>query len=113
VGKTVDRTLAGADRYFTGSAVAAKVAAVLGHAPVTVGIASGTVFPDALTGGAYVANAGGALLLTQPTVLSGPAAGMLSTWHTKLAAVDVFGGGSAVGANTFDMVVKAVNGRVV
>jgi hypothetical protein len=112
-GKTVDHTLAGTDRYATSAAVAARVATTLGHAPTTVGVASGTMFPDALTGGAYIANAGGALLLTDPAALSGPARATLHTWLTQLSAVEVFGGRVAVSDSTLASVVSVVGGRVV
>ena len=69
-GKTVNMTLARTERYLTGADVATRIAQVIGHVPATVGVASGTVFPHALTGGAFIANAGRALLLTDPAALS-------------------------------------------
>lgn len=106
-------TLAGPDRYVTSAAVAARISVALGHAPTTAGIASGTVFPDALTGGASIANAGGALLLTDPAVLSGPARATLHAWRTQLTTVEIFGGSAAVNASTSLSVISAVGGRAV
>jgi putative cell wall-binding protein len=112
-GKTVTMTLAGNDRYLTGADVATRIAQVLGHTPATVGVASGTVFPDALTGGAFMANAGGALLLTDPASLSAPTKAVLSGWRSPLTAVEIFGGTSAVGASPFASVVSAVDGHAI
>ena len=58
--------LQGADRYAT----AAAVATAIFTAPTSVGVASGVTFPDALSGGAYQAQAGGPILLTAPTALA-------------------------------------------
>ncbi len=38
--------------------------------PGTVGLASGTNFPDALSGGAHIARFSGPMLLTDPSTLS-------------------------------------------
>ncbi|HEX7105178.1 MAG TPA: cell wall-binding repeat-containing protein, partial [Acidothermaceae bacterium] len=51
--------LVGADRYATSAAVAQKFF----NAPLSVGLASGMNFPDALSGGAVTANHGGPILL--------------------------------------------------
>jgi putative cell wall-binding protein len=94
----VDPNLAGADRYHTATAVAAKVATVLGHAPSAVALASGTTFPDALTGGAYAANAGQTLVLTDPLTLTPATAEYLQGLRMSgsLKAVEIFGGPVAV-----------------
>ncbi|MCU1376263.1 MAG: hypothetical protein JWO68_3549 [Actinomycetia bacterium] len=57
--------LKGADRYET----ATKVANQFFPGPVVAGLASGTVFPDALGGGVHAAMKGGPLVLTASTVL--------------------------------------------
>lgn len=112
-GKTVNISLAGGDRYATGAAVANAVASVTGHIPTSVGIASGTTFPDALTGGAYAANAGEPLLLTAPGGLSSPTASLLSSWAPQFTAVTVFGGDAAISGPTFATIVKVVHGTAV
>jgi hypothetical protein len=109
-GKAVNTGLAGADRYATGSAVAKAVASVTGHTPTSVGIASGSAFPDALTGGAYAANAAEPLLLTDPGSLSAPTASLLSGWASQFTAVTVFGGNAAISGPTFAAIVKTVHG---
>ena len=57
--------LSGADRYAT----AAMVASTLFTSPANVGVASGTAFPDALSGGAFQAHFGGPIVLTDPHIL--------------------------------------------
>jgi putative cell wall-binding protein len=109
-GKTVNAGLAGADRYATGTAVANQIVNVLGHFPTSIGVASGTTFPDALTGGAYAANAGEPLLLTAPGSLPSTTAGLLAGWASQFTAVTVFGGQSAISGPTFAAIVKAVHG---
>jgi putative cell wall-binding protein len=97
-GETVDHTLAGSDRYATAVAVAARYAAITGRATTQVGLASGVVFPDALSGGAYAAKVGMPLLLTNPQVLSPETAGYLTGLRQAktLQFLDVFGGPEAV-----------------
>ncbi|OLE26869.1 MAG: hypothetical protein AUG49_07075 [Catenulispora sp. 13_1_20CM_3_70_7] len=97
-GQTVDHTLAGGDRYATAVAVAARYAAVTGHAPTRVGLASGVVFPDALSGGAYAAKIGMPLVLTDPQTLSPETAGYLAGLRQAktLQWVEIFGGPNAV-----------------
>jgi putative cell wall-binding protein len=109
-GKSVNGALAGADRYATGAAVAKHVATVTGHVPTAVGVASGAAFPDALTGGAYAANAAEPLLLTEPDSLPGPTAALLSTWAPQFTAVTVFGGHAAITDQAFAAIVKSVHG---
>ncbi|WP_190276714.1 cell wall-binding repeat-containing protein [Catenulispora acidiphila] len=110
-GRTVDRSLAGSDRYVTATDVATRVAQILGHTPATVGVASGTAFPDALTGGAFIANAGGALVLTDPTRLTASTGALLTGWHGGLSTIEVFGGPLAVSGPTYDAIVKTVGAR--
>jgi YVTN family beta-propeller protein len=84
----------GADRFATGVAVAQQFFA----AATRAGIASGGAFPDALAAGAYMAAAGGPLLLTQPTGLPGSVASYLGGIDTTIVSADIFGGSAAVSA---------------
>ncbi len=93
--------VAGADRYATSVAVATTFFA----APVTVGIASGRAFADALSGGADIASAGGPLLLTDPVSLSPAVAAYLTADKSALTSVVIYGGPSAVA----DQVVAAAS----
>jgi putative cell wall-binding protein len=111
-GKSVDESLSGGTRYDTATAVADKVAQVTGHAPTSIGVASGTTFPDALTGGAFAANAGVPLLITEPTVLSGPTQAQLAMWVNSLATVDVFGGKVAVSDGVLNAVATTLHGKI-
>jgi putative cell wall-binding protein len=84
--------LVGADRY--GTAVA--VAAGLFSGPAVAGVASGVVFPDALSGGAYEAHFGGPMLLTDPSALPVSTRTYLVGSVGALGTVTVFGGTAAV-----------------
>ena len=86
--------LVGADRYATG----ATVAATLFVSPSNVGIATGLVFPDALTGGAAQALAGGPLLLTAPTTLPTPTSSYLTSNKNSIMTANIFGGASRISA---------------
>lgn len=110
-GKTVT-TLAGQTRYETAAAVAGAVARVTGHTPTGVGIASGESFPDALTGGAYAANAGIPLLITENDTLAAPTRYQLSGWAHALTTVTVFGGQKAVSSGVMSDIASAVSGRI-
>ncbi|GAA2019308.1 hypothetical protein GCM10009839_14670 [Catenulispora yoronensis] len=81
----------GNDRYETAAMLADKFP----H-NVTVGVATGLQFPDALTGGAYMASIGGPLLLSDPTALSDATAKKLGLIYTTTPEVDIFGGEKAV-----------------
>jgi SpoIID/LytB domain protein len=82
--------LAGADRYATAAAVAAKFPV---GAPVAY-VASGEAFPDALAGAARAGALGGPVLLTDPQRLPSATAGALT--RLKPAKIVVLGGRSAV-----------------
>ncbi len=99
-GNTCDR-IAGDDRYQTAVDVANY--AIDGHGWGTwssVGIAAGTNFPDALSGGPALGSRGGALLLTDPKVLSRQAAGCLATHKSKIGQAFVLGGTAVVTPGT-------------
>src|SRR5207237_503389 len=98
----------GADRYATAAAVADRFAKDM---PVTkVGLATGMSYADALTGGAYMANAGQPLLLTDPSVLPAADVGILSAMQNQLSAVTLFGGPVAIKQNVMDAVTGVVRG---
>jgi putative cell wall-binding protein len=104
----LQHTLWGQDRYKTAAAVAQRFAADM---PVTqFGVATGMQFADALTGGAYMANANQPLLLTAPTVLAPSDAGLLSGMHAQLTAVTMFGGQVALAKSVMDQIAHAVGG---
>jgi putative cell wall-binding protein len=104
--------LAGLDRYATSEAVATALTTALGHAPTGVGLSSGVNFPDALTGGAYAANAGMPLLLTDPRALPDSTAATLAALAPHLTAVTLFGGNAAISSDVEASIAKAVHGRV-
>lgn len=100
------RQIAGKDRYDTARMVAQMFAV---NAPI--GVATGLQFPDAMTGGAYMASVGGPLILTDP---SSETAGVGGTSQAILrvagttSAVSIFGGDAAVSPG----VVRAIMAQV-
>ncbi|NUP53313.1 MAG: hypothetical protein HOW97_39225 [Catenulispora sp.] len=95
---------AGATRYET-AAMVAKAFLPSGAAD-KVGIATGLKFPDALTGGAYMASVGGPLLLTDPSALPDATAGALGLVKTTAPEVDIFGGTAAVSDDVATSIAK-------
>jgi hypothetical protein len=97
----------GSDRYGTAAQVA-------GHFPTLAqaGIATGEQFPDALTGGAFMASASGPILLTPPGNLSPTDSAQLSAYRSTLGEVDVFGGPAALADSVLAEAAAAVGGTV-
>ena len=100
----------GFDRYFTAAMVAATF-----QGEKTAGVATGENFADALTGAAYLSQAGGPLVLT-PTHVLAPA-----TWAAlqgieaavgPAGTIDVFGGPVAVTDHTLEAIAEAVHGHL-
>jgi len=98
--------IVGADRYDTAAGVAQHFFA----GPSLVGIASGAGFADALSGGAYLAHAGGALLLAPPPQLSASDTNYLATLAGTPLSVQLFGGVSALGPGVEGDVFTALGG---
>ncbi|WP_370382931.1 cell wall-binding repeat-containing protein [Catenulispora sp. GAS73] len=98
----------GANRYET----AADVASVFTHVdPRTpLGIATGTSFADALTGGAFMALTGGPLLLTDPSTESSATRDAVLAEGPSASAVLVFGGPGAVSPAIFNQLITQVGG---
>ena len=84
--------LSGADRYAT----AAMVASSLFTTPANVGLASGTAFPDALSGGAFQAHFGGPIVLSDPGVLPTSTSAYLTAAKGTIVTTNIFGGTSAL-----------------
>jgi hypothetical protein len=87
---TTATALAGADRYATATAVATQFFT----APTTIGVASGVTFADALSGGAYLAHAGGPLVLSDPAVLPASTSTYLTANAATVTTATLFGGTS-------------------
>jgi subtilisin family serine protease len=109
VGGTADIGLDGAtklvgdDRYAT----SVKVAEQFFPSPTRAGIASGTVFPDALSGGAHLGPLGGPMLLTTPTSLPAVVAAWLQAHADPVTLVFVYGGTVAVGGTVEQQIATA------
>jgi putative cell wall-binding protein len=86
--------LVGTDRYGT----AIDVAHQFFSSPLTVGVASGATFADALAGGALLAHTGGPLLLSDPTTLPASTSSYLTANAAALTTASVLGGPNALSA---------------
>ncbi len=71
--------IVGVDRMST----AASVASTFFSAPLSVGVASGATFADAMSGGAYLARLGGPILLTYPTSVPASTSNYLERGSTQ------------------------------
>ncbi|ACU72020.1 putative cell wall binding repeat 2-containing protein [Catenulispora acidiphila DSM 44928] len=111
-GRTVSHSLAGATRYDTAAAVANAVMRIAGHTTFAIGVASGKAFPDALTGGAYAANAGMPLLITDPAVLSSAVRGVLIEEYSTLRSVTLFGGNQAVSDGVEATIANEISAKI-
>jgi putative cell wall-binding protein len=99
--------LGGSERYDT----AAKIASYgisQGMRWTGVGIATGSDFPDALSGGAMCGAAGSVLLLTDPNTLSAPAQTKLNSHKDKIMSLYFIGGTGAVSQGVRDRVAQVL-----
>jgi putative cell wall-binding protein len=101
-----DAAISGADRYQTAALVADFFFVFDGAGPVVAGLATGTNFPDALSGGAVIALLGGPMLLTNPTTLNPHPGAFLAEHRATIDAAFIFGGSGAV-SNVVDGQVAA------
>ena len=85
--------LVGADRYATSVAVAEQFFAN----PSSVGVASGALYADALSGGALLARAGVPLVLAAPGILPLSVDNYLSSVKGNVTSAHLFGGSDALG----------------
>lgn len=85
--------IVGTDRYETAAKVAGEFLAAGGKAD-QIGVATGTVYADALTGGSYMATVDGPLLLTNPKVLPAFTAEAIAKSSTQ--EINIFGGNAAI-----------------
>jgi putative cell wall-binding protein/photosystem II stability/assembly factor-like uncharacterized protein len=96
--------LVGADRYATAIAVASALFA----SPAVVGVATGPNFPDALSGGAYLAHLGAPLVLSQPDAVPQTTSAYLTSVSGSLTGADLFGGAAALSAGVQNAVSAAI-----
>lgn len=85
----------GANRYATAVAIA-RVGVAAGMTWDGAGVATGTMFPDALAGGAMLGARNSVLLLTSPTVLSPEVGAALAQQKGHIHTLYIFGGVKAV-----------------
>ncbi len=90
--------LAGETRYSTAVAVASWGVNSGLASYNTIGIATGTVFADALCGGVAIGSRGGVILLTRPNELSGETEAAIGASAHLINEVQVYGGEVAVTA---------------
>jgi putative cell wall-binding protein len=95
----------GADRYETST----KVADHFFTNPTAVGVATGTLYPDALTGGAGINEQGaGPVLLTDPATLPAVVQAWLTAHKSTITLAVVFGGTAAVSTPVFNAITAAL-----
>ena len=104
--------IAGSDRYGTAQAVAESMAYGV-RLPTAIGVATGTAWPDALTGGAYSAAISAPVFLPSPALMADKSWDSLtandSSANWPIANVYVFGGIKAIDAATFAYVKRVTN----
>jgi putative cell wall-binding protein len=105
-----DDRWAGSDRY--GTAVDIAESAIDGGFADAdyVGVASGVMFPDALSGGPVAGSYGGVMMLTAPDALPSATAGWLDDNALDIFAVDIYGGTVAVSNAVRLEILDIVNG---
>ncbi|WP_245961788.1 cell wall-binding repeat-containing protein [Quadrisphaera granulorum] len=102
-GHGAERAVIGTDRYDTARKVAELFTSPTGSSSVrSVGLATGTNWPDALAGAAAMGNLDGPLLLTPPDSLSSSASTAITSLAKKGKASSalVFGGSGVVSSST-------------
>jgi len=99
--------IVGADRYET----SVKVAEQFFSASTMVGIASGEVFPDALTGGPHIGAKGGPLLLVQLGGVPGSVAAYLSSNAASISAAFAYGGTAVIADSTLSDAQLTISGH--
>jgi putative cell wall-binding protein len=97
----------GANRYDTAARIADHGVAN-GMRWDGVGIATGTAFPDALSGGAMLGSFDSVLLLTDPAALSAPAQARLVANKAKIDTLFFIGGTGAVSQGVRNQVVQVL-----
>ncbi len=78
---------------------AAMVASALFATPSNVGLASGTAFPDALSGGAFQAHFNGPIVLSDPRALPTSTSAYLTAANSTIVTTNIFGGTTALSAS--------------
>ncbi|HTN80376.1 MAG TPA: cell wall-binding repeat-containing protein, partial [Acidimicrobiales bacterium] len=86
------QAIVGIDRYETSQLIASRFF----PSPGTIGLASGTTFADALTGGAHIARFSGPMLLTDPSVLPATIQAYLNSKASNIGGGFLYGGTAAV-----------------
>jgi putative cell wall-binding protein len=100
--------MGGPDRYLTADNIAMAF-----HGTSAVGVATGTGWADALTGGAYLAQLGAPLIMPDPRLIGDKswddltANGATAMW--TLQNVFVFGGPKAISSQTYDWIKRVTH----
>ncbi len=97
--------LAGADRYAT----ATSVATTFFSSPTTVGVATGENFPDALSGGAFLAHLGAPLVLADTYAVPTNTTNYLQSVSGSVTGADIFGGAEVLSAGVQTAVGAAIS----
>lgn len=100
------QSISGADKYDT----ARKLAETYFPDPTVIAVASGTVFADALSGGAHIGKLGGPLLLSEPTSVPMPVRTLLADHVPTISSAYLYGGPAALNVHVEDVVQNTVRG---
>ncbi len=98
----------GVDRYATAVQVAQRF--FVSPNPANVGLASGTNFPDGLTGGAHIGKLAGPLLLSDPNALPAVVNTYLVGINSTITGAFIYGGPAAISANVATQYRTAIGG---
>ncbi|MRR11285.1 cell wall-binding repeat-containing protein [bacterium] len=88
--------ISGDNRYGTSASVAAYGVSSGLASFKTVGVATGTMFADALCGGVAIGSRGGVILLTRPDYLSPETEAAIAASAQDISEVQVYGGDAAI-----------------
>lgn len=102
------RSISGADKYDTSR----RLAEAFFDGPAVVSLASGTVFADALSGGAHAGKRGAPLLLSEPGNVPAAVRSYLSSGSPTVATAYLYGGPSALSVDVEDISRNLVRGAI-
>jgi putative cell wall-binding protein len=102
------RSIRGADKYDTSR----RLAEAFFDNPSVVSIASGTVFADALSGGAHAGKNGAPLVLSEPATVPTPVRQYLSSVSPSVSDAYLYGGPAALSVDVEDISRNLIRGAV-
>jgi putative cell wall-binding protein len=102
------RSISGANKYDTSR----RLANAFFDSPRVASVASGTVFADALSGGAHAGKRGTPLLLSEPTTVPTPVREYLSSVSPSVSHAYLYGGPAALSLDVEDISRNLIRGAI-